>query len=101
MAFSSSSSSDRPRTKIKKKSDVMRAVREVEAINTEILLLELDFVRSIVEVLGPDCADAIRTTIVGNAISGEAGTLLRTLSEQPLASILSSNRSPQLQLEIY
>jgi hypothetical protein len=90
MAFSSSSSSNRPRTKIKKKSDVMRAVREVEAINTEILLLELDFVRSIVEVLGPDCADAIRTTIVGNGISGEAGTLLRTLSERPLASVLSS-----------
>ncbi len=53
------------------------------------VLLELDFVRSIVKVLGPDCADAIRTTIVGNAISGEAGTLLRTLSERPLASVLS------------
>ena len=78
------------RMKIEKKSDIMRAVREVEAINTDILLLELDFVRSVVEVLGPDRADAIRTTIVGNSIGGGAGTLLRTLKERPLASVLSS-----------
>jgi signal peptide peptidase SppA len=78
------------RMKIEKKSDIMRAVREVEAINTDIFLLELDFVRSVVEVLGPDRADAIRTTIVGNSIGGGAGTLLRTLKERPLASVLSS-----------
>jgi signal peptide peptidase SppA len=77
-------------TKIEKKSDLMRAIREVESINTEILMLELDFVRSIIDILGPDRADAIRTTIVGNTIGGEAGTLLRTLRDRPLSSVLSS-----------
>lgn len=78
------------RVKIEKQSDIMRAVKEVESINTDIMLLELDFVRSVVEVLGPDRADAIRTAIVGNIIGGEVGTLLRTLKERPLATVLSS-----------
>jgi len=43
-----------------------------------------------VEILGPNRADAIRTTVVGNMINGEAGTLLKTLKERPLATVLSS-----------
>jgi signal peptide peptidase SppA len=70
--------------------DIMKAVKEVEAINTQIMLLELDFIQGIVEILGPNRADTIRTTIVGNMISGEAGTLLKTLKERPLARVLSS-----------
>eukprot|EP00574_Skeletonema_japonicum_P000729 CAMPEP_0201739910 /NCGR_PEP_ID=MMETSP0593-20130828/46027_1 /ASSEMBLY_ACC=CAM_ASM_000672 /TAXON_ID=267983 /ORGANISM="Skeletonema japonicum, Strain CCMP2506" /LENGTH=823 /DNA_ID=CAMNT_0048234205 /DNA_START=62 /DNA_END=2534 /DNA_ORIENTATION=- len=70
--------------------DIMKAVKEVEAINTQITLLELDFIQDIVEVLGPNRADTIRTTIVGNMIAGEAGTLLKTLKERPLATVLSS-----------
>merc|ERR1719253_716380 len=81
---------DKPKMKIEKQSDIMRAVKEVEALNTEILLLELDFIQSIVEILGPNRADAIRTTVVGNMINGEAGTLLKTLKERPLATVLSS-----------
>jgi len=76
--------------KIEKQQDIMKAVKEVEAMNTEILLLELDFIQSIVEILGPNRADAIRTTVVGNMINGEAGTLLKTLKERPLATVLSS-----------
>ena len=76
--------------KIESQSDIMKAVKEVEAINTEILILELDFIQSIVEILGPNRADAIRTTVVGNMINGEAGMLLKTLKERPLATVLSS-----------
>ena len=70
--------------------DIMKAVKEVEAINTQITLLELDFIQDIVEILGPNRADTIRTTIVGNMIAGEVGTLLKTLKERPLATVLSS-----------
>merc|ERR1712127_1123395 len=79
------------KTKEKKQStDIMKAVKELEAINTDILLLELDFIQSVVGVLGPNRADAIRTTVVGNMINGEAGMLLKTLKERPLAAVLSS-----------
>jgi len=80
---------DKPK-KIEKQSDIMRAVKEVEALNTEILLLELDFIQSIVEILGANRADALRTTVVGNMLSGEAGMLLKTLKERPLATVLSA-----------
>ena len=79
------------KTKEKKQStDIMKAVKELEAINTDILLLELDFIQSVVDLLGPNRADAIRTTVVGNMINGEAGMLLKTLKERPLATVLSS-----------
>jgi hypothetical protein len=71
-------------------SDIMKAVKEVESMNTQITLLELEFIQSIVEILGPNRADLIRTTIVGNMISGEVGMLLKTLKERPLTTVLSS-----------
>ena len=80
----------KPRKKIEKQSDIMRAIKEVESLNTEILLLELDFIQSIVEILGANRADALRTTIVGNMLTGEAGMLLKTLKERPLATVLSA-----------
>jgi serine protease SohB len=96
-ASATSSENDKKSTEDKKKkagaglqTDIMKAVKEVEAINTQIMLLELDFIQDIVEILGPNRADTIRTTIVGNMISGEAGTLLKTLKERPLARVLSS-----------
>ena len=78
------------RIKIEKQSDIMRTIKEVETINTEIMMLELDFIRSIVDILGPNRADMIRTAIVGNVIGAEVGMLLRTLKERPLSTILSS-----------
>ncbi|KAL7534110.1 hypothetical protein ACHAWF_004724 [Thalassiosira exigua] len=76
--------------KIEKHADIVRATKEVEAINTELRLLELDFLQSVVEILGPNRADAIRTAVAGNVLDGESGTLLRALTERPLATILSS-----------
>jgi len=76
--------------KIEKHADIVKAVKEVEAMNTEILVLELDFLQSVVEILGPHHADAIRTAVMGNMINGQAGTLLKSLNERPLASVLSS-----------
>mmetsp|Transcript_9652 Transcript_9652/g.19014 ORF Transcript_9652/g.19014 Transcript_9652/m.19014 type:complete len:774 (-) Transcript_9652:165-2486(-) len=82
-------SSDKPK-KIETQADIMRAIKQVEQLNTDILLLELEFIQSVVEILGPNRADAIRTTLVGNIVSGEAGTLLKNLKERPLERILSS-----------
>ena len=78
------------KNKSKQAVDIQRAVKEVEAMNTEIMLLELDFIQGVVEVLGPNRADAMRTTLVGNMINGEVGILLKTLKERPLTTILSS-----------
>ena len=89
-AGSNEKKKDDDNNKKKQSTNIMQAVKEVEAINTEILLLELDFIQSIVDVLGPNRADAIRTTIVGNMINGQAGMLLKTLKERPLATVLSS-----------
>ena len=80
---------EKPKKK-KIEKDIVRAVKELEAINSQILLLEIDFIQSVVEILGPNRADAIRTTLVGNMINGEAGTLLKSLEKRPLASIFSS-----------
>lgn len=77
-------------SKKKQPTDIMKAVKELEKLNTELLLLELDFVQSIVEILGPDQADAVRTALVGNVVSGEVGSLLKSLEKRPLASVLST-----------
>ena len=83
------SKSKKPK-KIETQPEIMKAIKQVEHLNTDILLLELEFIQSIVEILGPNRADAIRTTLVGNIVSGEAGTLLKSLKERPLARVLSS-----------
>ena len=70
--------------------DIKLALKELESINSEILLLEIDFIQSFVEILGANRADAIRTALVGNQIDGEVGSLLSSLKERPLSSILSS-----------
>jgi serine protease SohB len=88
---SSEKEENKPRKKkIEKQGDIMRAVKELEGINSQILLLEINFIQEVVEILGPNRADAIRTALVGNMINGEAGTLLKSLKERPLASIFSS-----------
>ena len=68
--------------------DLKAAIDGMESFNTKITVLELDFIRDVVDILGPDRADSIRTAVVGNMITGEAGTLLRTLKERPLARVL-------------
>ena len=45
------------KNKSKQAVDIQLAVKEVEAINTEIMLLEVDFIQGVVEVLGPNRAD--------------------------------------------
>ena len=76
--------------KKKMPTDLKLALKELESINSEILLLEIDFIQSFVEILGANRADAIRTALVGNRIDGEVGSLLASLKERPLSSILSS-----------
>mmetsp|Transcript_34653 Transcript_34653/g.78077 ORF Transcript_34653/g.78077 Transcript_34653/m.78077 type:complete len:726 (-) Transcript_34653:45-2222(-) len=68
--------------------DLKMAISGMESLNTKITMLELDFIRDVVDILGPDRADSIRTAVVGNMITGEAGTLLRTLEGRPLAGVL-------------
>lgn len=67
-------------------------LNELSKLNTEVTKLELAFVRSIIEILGPERANAVRAAILGNEVGGTAaaGTLLKSLQERPLKSVLSS-----------
>jgi len=66
---------------------------DIEKGSTELLKLELRFMRSVVEVMGPERADAIRRALVGNINGGGAlvaGGLLQSLEERPLSSVLKT-----------
>ena len=67
-------------------------LNELSKLNTEVTKLELAFVRSVIEILGPERANAVRAAILGNEAGGTAaaGTLLKSLQERPLKSVLSS-----------
>ena len=67
-------------------------LKELSELNTEVTKLELAFVRSVIEILGPERANAVRAAILGNEAGGTAaaGTLLKSLQERPLKSVLTS-----------
>jgi hypothetical protein len=60
-----------------KKTDIL--MKQIAELNSRILRLELEFTRAIVEILGPDRANAVRTTLLGSATSGMVGTFLGNL----------------------
>ena len=67
-------------------------LKELSELNTEVTKLELAFVRSVIEIMGPERANAVRAAILGNEAGGTAaaGTLLKSLQERPLKSVLTS-----------
>lgn len=57
------------------------------------LRLEMEFIRAVVEIMGPDRANAIRAALIGNITGGGAGTaggLLNSLQERPLSQIINT-----------
>jgi len=82
-------------TKKKKteKKEMKTLLKELEKQNTELIQLELDFIRAIVDIMGADSANAIRAAILGNidgggSSAGLAGSLLSSLNDRPLSSVL-------------
>ena len=67
-------------------------LKELSELNTEVTKLELAFVKCVIEILGPERANGVRAAILGNEAGGTAaaGTLLKSLQERPLKSVLQS-----------
>lgn len=79
--------------KPKSKKEVNKLVKAIEKDNTELLRLEMEFIRAVVEVMGPDRANAIRSALLGNIAgggSGVAGGLLKSLKDRPLSQVLET-----------
>lgn len=75
------------------KKEINKLVKEIEKTNTEMLRLEMEFIRAVVEIMGPDRANAIRAALIGNITGGGAGTaggLLNSLQERPLSQIINT-----------
>jgi len=69
-----------------KKTDQL--MKQIGELNSRILRLELEFTKGIVEILGPDRANALRATLLGSTTSGMVGNFLRNLQERPLSQML-------------
>jgi len=70
-----------------------KLVKQIEKENTELLRLEMEFVRAVIEIMGPNRANGIRSALLGNVAGGGAGIaggLLRSLQNRPLAAILDT-----------
>lgn len=81
------------KSKEKEKALVKDNMKQLEKLNTELMEVELSFIRSVIEIMGPDRANGIRAAILGNlegAAGAAAGSLLRSLQERPLSVLLSS-----------
>uniref|UniRef100_A0A7S1Z1I9 Peptidase S49 domain-containing protein n=1 Tax=Trieres chinensis TaxID=1514140 RepID=A0A7S1Z1I9_TRICV len=84
---------DRPKVKGGLKSaNVNKEIKSLESLNTELVKLELSFVRAVIEIMGPERANAIRAAILGNEEGGvaNAGSLLKSLQRRPLSNVLET-----------
>ncbi len=52
--------------------------------------LELDFIRDVVNIVGPKHAASVRTALMGNVATRGIGSLLQDLQDRPLNQLLSS-----------
>ncbi|GAX11701.1 hypothetical protein FisN_7Lh071 [Fistulifera solaris] len=52
--------------------------------------LELDFIRNVVNIVGPKHAASVRTALMGNVATRGIGSLLQDLQDRPLNQLLSS-----------
>jgi hypothetical protein len=71
-----------------------KKMKTMGELNAELLKLELDFVRDVLEVLGPERANGMRATLLGNIEGGNgvaAGSLLRSLRDRPLSVLFGAN----------
>mmetsp|Transcript_47547 Transcript_47547/g.57573 ORF Transcript_47547/g.57573 Transcript_47547/m.57573 type:complete len:681 (+) Transcript_47547:221-2263(+) len=71
-----------------------KKMKTMGELNTDLLKLELDFVRDVMEVLGPERANGMRATLLGNIEGGNgisAGSLLRSLRDRPLSVLFGAS----------
>jgi len=75
------------------KKEISKLIKEIEKLNSDLLRLEIEFISAVIEIMGPDRANAIRGAILGNIAGGGvgvAGGLLKSLQDRPIAAILST-----------
>jgi signal peptide peptidase SppA len=74
----------------KKNRALDKELKELSLLGTDLTRLELAFVQSVIEILGPERANGVRAAILGNEDGGTAaaGTLLKSLQERPLKGVL-------------
>jgi len=73
------------------KKDINKLTKEIEKQSTELLKLELDFIRDVIDIMGPERANGIRSALLGNISGGGSvtgGALLKNLQERPLSLVL-------------
>eukprot|EP00566_Odontella_aurita_P036604 CAMPEP_0113572956 /NCGR_PEP_ID=MMETSP0015_2-20120614/26363_1 /TAXON_ID=2838 /ORGANISM="Odontella" /LENGTH=758 /DNA_ID=CAMNT_0000476007 /DNA_START=103 /DNA_END=2379 /DNA_ORIENTATION=+ /assembly_acc=CAM_ASM_000160 len=74
-----------------KSANINKDIKTLEELNTELVKLELSFIRAVIEILGPERANGVRAAILGNEEGGvaNAGALLKSLTDRPLSAILA------------
>jgi len=63
-------------------------------INSQLATLELNFMKDVMTILGPERAAMAKTLWIGNIVDGTGmdGSLLRGIKERPLSKLLSSTK---------
>jgi len=75
------------------KKEISKLVKEIEKLNTDLLKTEMEFIRAVIEIFGPNRANAIRAALIGNIEGGGAGVaggLITSLQDRPLSAILDT-----------
>lgn len=71
---------------------IKKLIKEIQDENQELMQLELEFIRVVIEIFGADRANAIRAALLGNIAGGGAvaGSLLKTVQDRPLSTMLKA-----------
>jgi hypothetical protein len=69
--------------------------RELSKLQMELQTLELDFIKTVVQAVGPQYGAAIRSTLLGDVAVRGTGGLLQSLQDRPLRTLLGSGRDSQ------
>jgi len=64
--------------------------KEAQRVTFELQRHELNFIKSVVQALGPERAPAIRSALLGDVAARGSGGLLLALQERPLTALLKS-----------
>ena len=72
-------------TKSKSRNDQLQSLAKAQR---ELQMLELDFIKEVITVVGPEQAAAVRTALLGSG-----GSILQALQDRPLSSLLRSDES--------
>ena len=71
-----------------KKPNTSPIMKNIQSLQKQIQDLELDFIKEVVQAVGPENAPTLRATLLGNLATRGSGSLLRDLQDRPLNGIL-------------